>query len=71
MKELKMKLYNMIAEKKPSLPSGKTDNNEDLTGQEILSPVQNRSIEEDRFTYSPLVKAVEDQGEKTKKATVE
>ena len=50
-----------------ALPSGKTDNNEYLTGEEILPPAQNRSIKEVRFTYSSLVKAFEDQGEKQKK----
>lgn len=44
MKELKMKRYNMIAAKMSALPSGKTDNNEYLTGEEILPPAQNRSI---------------------------
>ena len=67
MKELKMKRYNMIAAKMSALLSGKTDNNKYLTGEEILPPAQNRSIKEVRFTYSSLVKAFEDQGEKQKK----
>lgn len=67
MKELKMKRYNMIAAKMSALLSGKTDNNKQLTGEEILPPAQNRSIKEVRFTYSSLVKAFEDQREKQKK----
>ena len=55
------------SKKMSALPSGKTDNNEYLTGEEILPPAQNRSIKEVRFTYSSLVKAFEDQGEKQKK----
>lgn len=50
MKELKMKRYNMIAAKMSALPSGKTDNNEYLTGEEILPHDQSRVIEQVDFT---------------------
>ena len=54
---------------------GKIDNYEYLTGNEILSSNQQQTIEQAKFTYSPLGKAFEkqiktneDQGEKQTKA---
>ena len=53
------------------LSSNKIGKHEDLTGEEILPSNQKQIIEQSKFTYSPLVKAlkeqlkaIEDQGEK-------
>ena len=40
---------------------GKIDKYEFLTGEEILSSDQSRTIEQAKFTYSPLGKAFEKQ----------
>ena len=55
--------------------SGKMDEYEYLTGKEILPLDQRRAIEQAKFTYSPLGKAlekqtktIEDQGKKQIKA---
>ena len=50
---------NREAVKILALPSRKTDKYEYLTGEEILLSVQNRRIEQAKFTYSPLGKAFE------------
>ena len=42
-----------------ALSSGKSDRFEYLTGKEILHPSQSRLIEQAKFTYSPLGKALE------------
>ena len=62
---------NREAAKISTLLSGKIDNNEYLTGEEILPSNQEQIIEQAKFTYSPLgktfekqTKAIEDQGEK-------
>ena len=62
---------NREAAKISALPSGKIDQYEYLTGEEILSSNQQQIIEQAKFTYSPLGKAfekqtktIEDQGEK-------
>ena len=59
------------AAKISALSSGKSDTYEYLTGEEILSSNQQQMIEQAKFTYSPLGKALEklretikDQGEK-------
>ena len=69
-----MKDYNMIlieVAKISALSSGKIDKYEYLTGEEILPSTQQQLIEQAKFTYSPLGKAIErqqktieDQGEK-------
>ena len=46
---------------KLALSSGKIDNYEYLTGEEILPSDQSRIIEQAKFTYSPLGKAFEEQ----------
>ena len=46
---------------KLALSSGKIDNYEYLTGEEILPSDQCRIIEQAKFTYSPLGKAFEEQ----------
>ena len=58
-----------------ALSSGKIDEYEYLTGEEILPSNQQRIIEQAKFTYSPLGKAfkkqtkrIQDQGEKQTKA---
>ena len=63
------------AAKISALSSGKTDKYEYLTGEEILSSNRQQIIEQAKFTYSPLGKAIEkqiktikDQGEKQIKA---
>ena len=45
--------------KMSALSSGKIDKYEFLTGEEILSSDQSRTIEQANFTYSPLRKACE------------
>ena len=61
--------FNREAEKISTLSSGKTDKYEYLTGEEILPSDQTRTIEEAKFTYFPLgkalekeIKTIEDQG---------
>ena len=78
-----MKNYNMILigrlqkyqHKAEKAASGKIDKYEYLTGKEILPSNQQQTIEQAKFTYSPLGKAFEkqtktikDQGEKQIKA---
>ena len=70
-----MKNYNRILIKGSALSSGKIHKYEYLTGEEILRSNKQQIIEQDKFTYSPLVKAFEkqtktikDQGEKPIKA---
>ena len=62
---------NRETEKISALSSGKIDRYEYLTGEEILTPGQKRTIEQAKITYSPLgkafekqIKTIEDQGEK-------
>ena len=50
---------NREAEKISGLLLGKIDKYEYLTGEEILPPDQSRVIEQTKFTYSPLGKALE------------
>ena len=66
---------NREAAKISALSSGKIDEYEYLTGEEILPSNQQQIIEQAKFTYSPLGKAfgkqtksIEDQGEKQIKA---
>ena len=62
---------NREAAKISALSSGKIDKYEYLTGEEILPSNKQQTIEQAKFTYSPLGKAfekktktMEDQGEK-------
>ena len=62
---------NREAAKISALLSGKIDKYENLTGKEILPSNQQQIIEQAKFTYSPLrkaiekqIKTIEDQGEK-------
>ena len=62
---------NREAAKISALSSRKIDKYEYLTGEEILPPNQQQVIQQAKFTYSPLGKAlekqrktIEDQGEK-------
>ena len=62
---------NREAAKISALPSGKLDKYEYLTGEEILPSNQQQIIQQAKFNYSPLGKAlekqrktIEDQGEK-------
>ena len=57
---LKMKNCNMIL-KISALSSRKIDRYEYLTGEEFLPSDQSRIIGQDKFIYSPLVKAFEKQ----------
>ena len=50
---------NREAAKISPLSSDKTDKIIYLTGKQILAPDQSRVIEQDKFTYSPLEKALE------------
>ena len=66
---------NREAAKISALSSGKLDKYEYLTGEEILPSNQQQIIQQAKFTYSPLVKAIEkhrktieDQGKKQVKA---
>ena len=52
---------NIEAAKTSALSSGKIDKYEYLTSKEMLSPDQNRVIEQAKFTYSWLGKAFEKQ----------
>ena len=76
---LEMKNYNMILiEKQPkisALSSGKIDKYKYITGKDILRLNPQQIIEQARFTYSPLgkalerqIKTIEDQGAKQIKA---
>ena len=76
---LEMKNYNMILTEKQLkyqlLSSGKIRKYEYVTGEDILPSNQQQIIEQARFTYSPLgkalerqIKTIEDQGEKHIKA---
>ena len=56
---------NREALKISPLSSEKIDKYEYLTGEEILPSDQKRVIEEAKFTYSPLGKALEKQTETT------
>ena len=44
-----------------ALSSGKFDTYEYITGEEILPPDQRRVIKQTKFSYFPLVKAIEQQ----------
>ena len=50
---------NREAAKMSALSSGKFDKYEYLTGEEILPSNQQKTIEQAKFTYSPLGKAFE------------
>ena len=50
---------NKEAAKISALSSGKIDKYEQLAGEEILPPDQRRVIEQAKFTYYPLGKALE------------
>ena len=67
---------NREAAKISALSSGKLDEYEYLTGEEIVPSNQQQIIQQAKFTYSPLGKVfekqrktIEDQGEKQVKAT--
>ena len=69
---------NREAAKISTLSSWKNDKNEYLTDEEILLPDQSGIIEQKKFTYSPLgkalekqIKTIEDQGEKQVKTLEE
>ena len=69
---------NREAAKISALPSRKIDKYEYLTGEEILLPDPSRAIEQAKFTYSALpkalekqIKTIENQGEKQIKAIEE
>ena len=55
---------NRKATKISALSSGKTDKYEYLAGEEILPSNRKQIIEEAKFTYSPLGRALEKQTEK-------
>ena len=62
---------NREATKKSALSSGETHKYEYFTGENILPSNQQQIIEQGRFTYSPLgkalekqIKTIEDQGQK-------
>ena len=57
---------NREAAKISAVFSGKIDNYEYLTGEEIFSPIQSRIIEQAKFTYSPLGKAFENKQKQLK-----
>ena len=66
---------NREAAKISALSSGKIDKYEYLTGEEILPPNQQQIIQQAKFAYSPLgkalekqIKTIEDQGKKQVKA---
>ena len=52
--------YDREAAKVSALSSGKIDKYEYLTGEELLPSDQSRIIEQEKFTYCPLGKAIED-----------
>ena len=72
MKDEKLQyVINREAAKISALSSGKLDKYEYLTGEEILPSNQQQIIQQAKFTYSPLgkalekqIKTIEDQGEK-------
>ena len=73
--QIKYEKLNRDAAKISALSSGKLNNYEYLTGEEILPSNKQQIIEQAKFTYSPLgkafekqIKANEDQGEKQIKA---
>ena len=49
-----------------ALSPDKTDKYEDLTGEKIFSSDQRRVIQEAKFTYSPLEKALENKQKQMK-----
>ena len=57
---------NRETSKISALSSGKIDNYEYLTGEEILPSNQRLIIEQAKFTYSPLGKALEKQRKQLK-----
>ena len=66
---------NREAAKISALSSGKIEKYENLTGEEILPPNQQRIIQQAKFNYSPLgkgfekqIKTIKDQGKKQVKA---
>ena len=66
---------NREAAKISALSSGKIDKYEYLTGEEILPSNQQQIIQQDKFNYSTLgkalekqIKTIEDQGKKTSKS---
>ena len=66
---------NREAAKRSALSSGKIDKYEYLTGEEILPSNQQQIIQQAKFSYSPLgkalekqIKTIEDQGKKTSKS---
>ena len=63
-----MTLTKYQAAKISVLSSGKTDTNEYLTGEEILSCNQKKIIEQAKFTYSPSLKASKEQAKEHVKA---
>ena len=52
---------NREAAKVSALSSGKIHKYEYLTGEDILPPNQQQTIEQEKFTYSPLGEAFEKQ----------
>ena len=63
----KLQYYiNRETSKISALSSGKIDNYEYLTGEEILPSNQRLIIEQAKFTYSPLGKALEKQRKQLK-----
>ena len=73
-RDKKLQYINKEAAKISALSSGKIDKYEQLAGEEILPPDQRRVIEQAKFTYYPLGKAleketrmIENQGEKQMK----
>ena len=61
-KDEKLQYYiNREAAKIPSLSSGKFNKYEYLTDEEILSSNPSQTIEQAKFTYSPLEEAMEKQ----------
>ena len=66
-------VINREAAKISALSSGKIDNYDYLTGEEILPSDHRRVIEQAKFTYSPLgktfekqIKTIKEQGRKNK-----
>ena len=57
---------NREAAKSSALSSDKTDKYEFLTGEGVLSSDQRRVIEQAKYTYSPLRKALEKQKKELK-----
>ena len=49
---------NRVPAKVSALSSGKIDNHEYLTGEEVLPSSQKEIVELDKFIYSPLGKAL-------------